>query len=101
MTIRGLWLALRGLFARTAVERELDEELRFHLDMEVERLVRAGMDPDAARREALRTFGGVERVKEEAREARGTRWLEDAARDARFGARALARSPAFTATTLL
>jgi putative ABC transport system permease protein len=101
MTIRGLWLALRGLFARRAVERELDDELRFHLDMEIEQLTRSGMRPDEARREAYRRFGGVERFKEEAREARGTRWLEDATRDLRFGLRSLARAPGFALTALL
>jgi putative ABC transport system permease protein len=101
MTIRGLWLALRGLFARRAVERELDDELRFHIEMEAEKLERAGLRPDEARREAYRRFGGVERFKEEARGARGTRWLEDAARDLRIGARSLARTPAFALTTLL
>jgi putative ABC transport system permease protein len=98
---RGLWLKLRSLLSRSAAERELDDELRFHLEMETEANLRRGMAPWDARREAYRRFGGVERFKEQARDARGTRWAEDLVRDARLSARSLARSPSFAAAALL
>src|SRR5690606_2375084 len=71
------------------------------LEMEAEENVRRGMTAEQARREAYRRFGGVERFKEEVREARRTRWIEDLARDVRQGARSLARSPAFALAALL
>ena len=68
---------LRSLTRRSAEERELAEELQFHLDMEAKYKSREGLSMDEARRQAARDFGGVERYKEEVRDARGTRWLED------------------------
>lgn len=100
MGVRSWWLRLRGLVAREQVERELDEEVRFHLDMETQTNIRRGMSPEEARREAHRKFGGVERHKEAAREARGTRPLEDLVRDVRMSMRGLARSPGFAAAVL-
>lgn len=76
-------------------ERELDEELRFHMDMEAERQRRAGAAPDAARRRGAIALGGVERTKEDVRDARGTRLVDDTIRDVAFSMRTLARSPAF------
>ena len=101
MNLRGLWLKLRSLLSRSAAERELDDELRFHLEMETEVNLRRGMAPGDARREAYRRFGGVERFKEQARDVRGTRWAEDLVRDTRLSARSLARSPSFAAAALL
>lgn len=92
---------LRALFARDAMERELDEEMRFHLDMEIAKHTRAGMAPDEARRTALVAFGGVDRATEAHRDARGTRFVEDAMADVRYAARALARTPGFVLTSLL
>lgn len=99
--IRSLWLKLRGLLARDRVERELEDELRFHLEMETEANLRRGMSPAEARRDAQLRFGGVERYKEQAREARGTRWLDDAAWDLRVSLRRLVRAPAFTSLCVL
>src|SRR5688500_13006759 len=87
---------LRALFSRAAVERELDDELRFHLEMEIEYNLRRGLDPAEARRAALREFGGMNRIKEEAREARGIGALEDVGRDLRIASRSLRRTPVFT-----
>lgn len=101
MSIRGLWLKLRALIARDQVERELEAELRFHLELETEENVRRGLSPEEARREAHRKFGGVERFKEQARDVRGTAWLEDGLRDVRYGLRSLVRSPAFAMAALL
>ena len=89
-------LRLRAIFRRTDVERELDEELRHHLALEAEERVRRGSDAARARREAALAFGGVERWKEECRDARGLRPLEELAQDLRYGMRSLRRRPAFT-----
>jgi putative ABC transport system permease protein len=86
----------RSLWSREEEEAELDEELRFHIDMETRKHIRAGLMPAAARRRALLAFGGVDRVGEQVRDARGVRALEDVLRDVRQAARALARRPVFT-----
>ena len=67
---------LRALFRRKAVETELEEELRFHFDQEVEKYMRSGMTEEEARRRARLAFGGHEQVKEDCREARGTSFIE-------------------------
>jgi predicted permease len=78
----------------SAADQALSDEIRFHIDLETEKNVRLGMNPDEARRHALAHFGGVQRVREEHRDVRPLRWLEDAAADSRFALRALRRSPA-------
>jgi putative ABC transport system permease protein len=92
---------LREIFAGSRLEREFDEELRFHLDMETELNVRRGMSSGAARTAALRTFGGVERVKEENRDRRGVRFIDELRRDVAYALRAAGRSPGFTAVVVL
>jgi predicted permease len=92
---------LREVFVQSRLERELDEELRFHLDLETELNVRRGMSPRAARTAALRAFGGVERVKEDYRDARGVRLIEELRRDVSYASRAARRSPGFTAVVVL
>ena len=82
------------------VERQLDAELRFHFDSVVAENVRAGMNESEARRRARMEFGGLDQVKEECRDARGTRWLEDLVRDLRFAVRSLGKSPGFTITAI-
>jgi putative ABC transport system permease protein len=101
MNFRTVWLKVRALVARRSVETELDDEIRFHIDREAEANVERGMSPAEARRTAYVKFGGVERFKEGAREARGTGWLEDLARDVRLSFRSMARSPGFAAAALL
>src|SRR5215470_18049256 len=86
---------------RDRFEQELDQELRFHLDMEVEALISRGHSPDEARRMAERAFGGVERHKDSVRDVRGLTLLDDVGRDVRFGLRTLRRSPGFVAAALL
>ena len=98
--MKGLFLKLLRMFGVGASERDIDEELRFHVDMETEALVRQGLSRAEARRRALIAFGGEDRYREETREARGTRWLEEGIRDARFGLRSLARSPGFALSAL-
>jgi putative ABC transport system permease protein len=100
------WLAdlvgrIRALFRRDAVERQLSEEIRFHLEMEAEANIRRGMSPEEARRAAALAFGPVERAREEHRDARGARLLEDAVADLRWAARWLAHSPGFAAAVVL
>jgi predicted permease len=84
---------LRALFFQEQHERELDEEMRFHLAMEIENNVRKGLDPAEARRQAAITFGGVERVKEEVRDARSFGLAEDLFADLKYALRGLRRGP--------
>lgn len=86
---------VRGLLSRARADAETDEELRFHLEMETEENLRRGMSPKQARRQAAITFGGVEKFKEEVRDARGLGLVEDLAGDFRLGVRALGRRPGF------
>src|SRR5262245_17513763 len=92
---------LRAVFSRDAVERDLDDELRLHLELEAEKRQREGEAPEEARRHAAVSFGGVERVKEECRESWGVRLLETVAQDLKYGARNLRRNPGFTAVVAL
>ena len=80
---------------RRRLERQLDAELRDHLDRLTADYVRAGLDEAAARRRARLDFGGLDQVKEQCRDARGTRWMEECAQDLRYGLRQLRQSPAF------
>ena len=98
--LRRLQKRLHVLFRKDQVEREMTEEMRFHVEMEAEEYVRAGLGRKQARREAMRRFGGVERYKEEARMARGGRVVEDFFKDMRLALRGLRRSPGFTAVAL-
>jgi len=96
---------LRSLFRRARMERDLDRELAFHVDMLIAQYVQAGMAPDEARRIALNTFGGIERVKDDVRETWLSRVFETLAQDIRYGLRNLRRNPGFAlvviATTAL
>jgi predicted permease len=82
-------------------ERDMDEEMRLHLDLEARELTREGMSPEAAQRQARLLFGGIERYKEEARDALGVRLVEDLAQDVRYAARQCLASPSFTLLTVL
>ncbi|MGH7721099.1 MAG: ABC transporter permease, partial [Gemmatimonadaceae bacterium] len=92
---------LRALVFRGRVEADMDEEMRFHIDRETEERIRDGADPVRARREALVAFGGIERRKEEVRDARGIAALENVTADLRQAVRALRRNPVFAATAVI
>jgi putative ABC transport system permease protein len=92
---------VRALLHKDKVERDMDQELRFHLEMEIEGNVRRGMSLPEARREALLRFGGVEKFKEECREVRGAPLIESLLQDVRYGARILFRNPGFTVVAVL
>jgi predicted permease len=89
------------LFRSRSHDREMDDEMRFHVDMEAAELERMGVAPEEARRRALAGFGGVQRFKEEGHEARGGAWLEDLLRDLRYSVRSLRRSPGYVVTVFL
>ena len=99
-TIKGLRARLRALLHRAHAEYELDEELRFHVEMETEKNMRLGMNSAEARRRALRDFGGIEPTKEAHRDVRG-RWLEELASDTRYGLRTLRRAPVLAGAAIL
>ncbi len=92
-----LWHILRArlgsVFFRDRREADLREEVQFHLQRETERLEEAGMRHDAAHRQALRAFGGVEPTKEDCRDARGTALFDTAVRDVRYACRSFRRAP--------
>jgi predicted permease len=95
------WRRLRLLGRRRRLETGLDEEIRFHIDRQTEKNVRAGMAPEEARRQALVRFGGVEGTRETTRDEFRFAFVEDFLRDVRYGARTLRRSPGFTIVVTL
>ena len=90
----------RRLLLRKHLDAQLDRELSFHLEQHAADLVTQGVEPEEARRQARLALGGPEQVKEQCRDARGTRWLEDLAQDVRYALRSLRHRPGFTAVTL-
>jgi putative ABC transport system permease protein len=96
-----LMTALQALLRRSEVERKLDEELRHHIEQQTGQNLKLGMNPDEARCAARKSFGGVEQAKEQSRDARGVRWIEDLVQDLRYGARMLVENPGFTLTAVI
>jgi len=92
---------VRAVVRRDAVERELDDEVRFHLELETEKLVAAGLPRDEATRRARLAFGGIERIKDDTRDAKGVSMVEWFASDLRYAARTIRARPTFTAAVVL
>jgi hypothetical protein len=86
-------LRLKSIFRRARAEGELDEELQFHLEKKIEEGVAGGLTPDEARRQALLALGGLDKQKEEMRDARRVHWLTDFLDDVRYAFRSLRRTP--------
>jgi putative ABC transport system permease protein len=91
---------LRTLFSIGSRDAELDEEMRFHIAMQEQKLIESGMSPEEAKATALRQFGGFARHRDATRDARGVRTIEDLWNDLRIGLRGLARQRTYTAVAI-
>ncbi len=91
----------RALFRKAELERELDAELRYHLERETAQNLQCGMNSEEAHYAALKSFGGLEQTKEECRDARGVRLIEEFWQDLRYGSRLLAKNPSVTLIAVL
>ncbi len=99
--LMGLRARLRAFFRPAAADRELNDEIGFHIDLETDKNVRLGMAPTEARRVAVAHFGGVQRVREEHHDVRRPHWIDDAVSDVRFALRSLRRTPGLTAAAVV
>src|ERR1700746_2213695 len=96
-----LALRLRSLFRKSRADNELDDEIQFHLQQQMDEYVSQGLSPEEARHAALRSLGGMQQIKEECREARNVNLVSNLGQDFRFGFRILRRNPGFSILTIL
>jgi putative ABC transport system permease protein len=96
-----LRFSLRWLFRRGKVEQELDEELQYHLDREIEESLRKGMDPEEARFTAFRALGTITQNKEACSDMLAVIWIRDVMQDLHYGARALRKNLTFSVVGVL
>ena len=94
-------LRLRSIASRARVEQELDDELRYHMERDVDANVAAGMSVEEARRTARRSAAGIDQRKEECRDMRGLNLLDNLRQDVRFAFRQLRRTPIFTGAAIV
>src|SRR5579871_1015826 len=92
---------LRSLFASEKQDREMQEELRQHLDQQIQENIARGMAPDEARLSAIHAMGGLEQIEQQCRDARGSSFLEDLLQDLRYGIRQLRRNKGFSVLAIL
>ncbi|MPY89401.1 MAG: hypothetical protein GEU99_15920 [Luteitalea sp.] len=91
----------RRFLKRRRLERDLDAELRFHVEQQVADLTRTGLTESEARRRARLTFGGLEQIKDACRDVRGTGWLESVFQDIRYALRGLHSTPVVSAAVVM
>jgi predicted permease len=96
-----MWKRLNALFRHGDLDRGMNAEVRFHIEMETEKNIKLGMSPGEARLKALRSFGPMEKHKEETRDARGVSWIETLIADLRYGSRALLKHPGYALLAVL
>ena len=97
-TLKRRW---RALIHKEELEQELDDELQFHLERDIAQNIKNGMTPEEARSAALKWFGGIDQSKEESRDARGVRVIENILQDIRYSFRLITKNPVFTLVVLL
>jgi putative ABC transport system permease protein len=101
MSLSNLLRRWRALIHKDAMEHELDEEMQYHLERDIEQKIKSGMSPEDARYAALKAFGGFDQSKEECRTARGVTFVEDILRDVSYSIRVLLKSYAFTVVVIV
>lgn len=99
--LNDLFFRFHSLLRRSSIKKELDEELRFHLEQQVEKYVAVGLTHEEAMRRCRLEFGGLDQIKEECQEARGVDLIETLAQDLGYGVRTLGKSSSFTAVAVL
>ena len=85
--LRQFLFRVRGTFRKRKMEADMAAELQEHLELRIERNIQNGMTPDEARYAGMRSFGGIEQLKERCRDQRGLLWLENVGRDLQFSLR--------------